>query len=70
MGGGGGGGGGGGDAEASAAAEAMVAAFVSGERVAALCGGIVLGALKMDAEEAEDLLAQVCRPRSRSLLRF
>jgi hypothetical protein len=42
----------------SAHAEALVAAFVSGERVADLCSGIVLGALKADADDAEDLLGE------------
>jgi hypothetical protein len=61
LGGGGGAGAAGGDgmAGAAAAAGAMISAFVSGERVASLCRGIVLGALKMDGDEAEDLLAQV-----------
>lgn len=51
--------GGGGEAEASAAAQEMVAAFVTGDRVAVLCSGVVLRALKMDTDEAEELLAQV-----------
>ncbi len=49
-----GGGGGGGEAAAgggwegdAAAAESLVASFVSGERVAFLCGQVVLGALKV-----------------------
>ena len=49
----------GGEAEASAAAQEMVAAFVTGDRVAVLCSGVVLRALKMDTDEAEELLAQV-----------
>jgi hypothetical protein len=40
------------------AAEGLIREFVSGERVEGLCRGIVLGALKMDGDEAQDLLAQ------------
>lgn len=48
----------GGSAAGAAAAGAMVISFVSGERVASLCSGIVLGSLKMEADEAEELLEQ------------
>lgn len=46
----------GGGAAETAAAEGMVSEFVSGERVHALCSGVVLGALKLEAEDAEERL--------------
>lgn len=49
---------GGAGAEDIQAADGLIREFVSGERVEGLCRGIVLGALKMDQDEAQDLLAQ------------